>query len=619
MHSSFSPPARGPAQPSFLVPSALLLLGAVPAASAQSAATPDPRLEQVVVTATRTPTPIENLSVPVIVIGREEIERSLASDVGELLQRHAGLEVARTGGPGQAASLFVRGTNSDHAAVLIDGVRINPGTIGGGAIHNIAPESVERIEVVKGPRSTLYGTDAIGGVVNVMTRAGSRRGLGAALSGGRYGTGALFIDGGTALGEAGSIGFSAGHQRTDGFPARTAAAEDSGFENTTLNVDARVAATQALTLRARGWRASGRTEYADFLLAPVSQDFENAAYAFEAGARSLLGGRVRAELAQVRDEIRQNDSPDFVRTRRNSAELQGDWQAGDHGVTAGAVLSTEDTAAESFGTGYDVDTDVNLFYLQDRLGLGRHDLLLAIGYTDHATFGGESTWNAEYGVRLGESGTRLSVAAGKAYHAPDSTDRFGFGGNPQLRPEVSRQAELMLRQPIGTFHAVFVTGYQNEVEDLINYVVTDFTTFAGRNENVGRARIRGVEAGYEFSGERWRARAEVSLADPVNLETDERLLRRARETWIVSVGRAYRGVDLALDVLHSGERLDFGFPQPVALDAYTRVDVGAGLALSRQWSLQARIENLLDERYELARGYNTPRRAFTLATRYRFE
>ena len=131
-------------------------------------------LEETVITATRTPVPLDSVGAPVIVITRSDIERSLASDVSELLQQQAGLEIARNGGPGQTTSLFTRGTESNHTVVLIDGVRINPGTIGGAALQNIAPESLERIEIVKGPRSSLYGTDAIGGVTS-CSRAGRRK------------------------------------------------------------------------------------------------------------------------------------------------------------------------------------------------------------------------------------------------------------------------------------------------------------------------------------------------------------------------------------------------------------------------------------------------------------
>jgi outer membrane cobalamin receptor len=160
-----------------------LALGSLVAQAADSTS-----VGEVVITATRTATPVDELAVPVIVITRAEIERSLAGDVASLLAGRPGLEIARTGGPGQPAAIFLRGTDSDHTTVLIDGVRINPGTIGGAALQNIQPESIERIEIIKGARASLYGTDAIGGVINIITRAGAAQGASLYAAAGRYGT-----------------------------------------------------------------------------------------------------------------------------------------------------------------------------------------------------------------------------------------------------------------------------------------------------------------------------------------------------------------------------------------------------------------------------------------------
>src|SRR6185369_10918924 len=173
---------------------------AIVAACGCAASFAQDELGETIVTATRTPVKLDALDAPVIVITRQDIERSLASDVSELLQNQAGLEIARNGGPGQTSSLFTRATESNHTVVLIDGVRVNPGTIGGAALQNIAPESLERIEIVKGPRSALYGTDAIGGVVQLFTRGAAKDGFSAGATYGSLNTQQLSGDGAFSVG-----------------------------------------------------------------------------------------------------------------------------------------------------------------------------------------------------------------------------------------------------------------------------------------------------------------------------------------------------------------------------------------------------------------------------------
>lgn len=152
------------------------------------AASEDAPQADIVVTATRSPISVDDAIVPVTVITRQDIEQSLAADLAELLRFEAGLDIGRNGGAGQSTSLFMRGAESNHTLVLIDGVRINPGTVGGAAIQHIAPELVERIEIVKGARSALFGTDAIGGVINVITRREDRAWLEGSVGGGSFAT-----------------------------------------------------------------------------------------------------------------------------------------------------------------------------------------------------------------------------------------------------------------------------------------------------------------------------------------------------------------------------------------------------------------------------------------------
>jgi vitamin B12 transporter len=211
------------------------------------------------------------------------------------------------------------------------------------------------------------------------------------------------------------------------------------------------------------------------------------------------------------------------------------------------------------------------------------------------------------------------VSGGKAFRAPDSTDRFGFGGNPDLDPEVSEQYEINLRQTLGEHHVLSLAAFDNRIRDLISYVITDFVTFDGQNQNIDRARIQGVELGYRFTGEAWRLRADLTFQDPRDETTDQRLLRRARETLMVAVDRDIGRFDLGLDVAAYGNRKDFGFPENVTLDSYALLNATVRYRASEALTLQGRLENAFDQDYTLAEGYRTEGRSYTVGVRYSFE
>jgi vitamin B12 transporter len=575
-------------------------------------AVPDDR--RVVVTATRMPTPIEEVLASVTVIDREEIDRSLAGDAADLLRFHAGLDIARNGGPGQTTSLFIRGAESNHTLVMVNGVRINPGTIGLPALQNLQPALIERIEVIKGPRSSLYGTDAIGGVVNIITRRGSRDGWTAELGYGDYETREASLSGGVS-GRAGALDLGVSWIDSEGFPTRAGDATDRGFDNLSLNLGASTT-LGAAELDARAWHAEGNTEYSDFFLTPVDQDFDNSALSLTGAVAIGPKGRLALTAGYMEDDTQQNQSPDFLETRRLTLEAQQDWRLNDrHSLSAGVQYSDEDADSESFGLAFHETTEVWNLFVQDQIDFGAHRGVLAAGYTDHETAGSEVTWNAEYAYAF-TGATELVVSGGTGFRAPDATDRFGFGGNPALEPERSKSFAAELRHRIGERHEFRLGAYETEIDDLIEFVVLSFDPFIGENRNVDEARIQGIEAGYAFGGQRWALDAELALMDPENRTTGEQLLRRPKESLTFALQRRFERFDLGVNVLAAGERMDVGFPEPVELDGYLLVDLTAGWKISDRLSLRARIENLLDEDYELADGFNTPERGVYFALRY---
>ena len=568
----------------------------------------------VVVTASRFPTPLEEVLAPVIVIDRATIERSAASDVTELLRFNAGLELGRNGGPGQTTAVFIRGAESNHTLVLIDGVRINPGTIGLAALQNILPSMVERIEVVKGPRSALYGTDAIGGVINVITRRNADDGWSVEAGYGDYETRQASLAGGFGT-ERVELDFGLAWLDSAGFPTRTTDDTDRGYENLSASAQLRADLGPA-EVALRHWRAEGTSEYSDFFLTPVDQDYETATSTISVAWPMSGNARAEVRASRLDDRILQNQSQDYLRTQRDSIDAQFDWLAtSSHSLGAGAMYSREHAASDSFGEAMDAETDQLNLYVQDRFESGPHRVQLALGYTDHETAGNAVTWNAEYGLALGSS-TLLYGLAGTGFRAPDATDRYGFGGNPGLEPERSLGFEAGVRHRLNEWHSLSFAGFRNEIHDLIEFVTLSYDPFEGENRNVAEARIQGLEAAWEYEAAPWRARVAAIHQNPRNRTTGELLMRRARDSVTASLQRTLGPVELGVDLLAAGERKDFGFPEPVTLDGYVLANLSALWQVTPSVAMIGRVENLLDEQYELAHTFNTPDRGLYLALRY---
>lgn len=568
--------------------------------------------ETVVVTATRSATSVDQLAVPVIVITREDIDRALATDLATLLTGQPGLEVWRAGGPGQPAAVFMRGTDSDQTTVLIDGVRVNPGTLGGAPLQNIQPESIERVEIVKGARSSLYGTDAIGGVINVITRAGGAPGASVYASTGRYGTQVYSAGASGMLGEKLGAGANLAYQRSDGFPPLKNSPAPGDYDNFTGNALLRYAASDAVSLRAQFWRASGKSSYSEFS-GPADENFLDAAYALGADWKGSDGMGAKLTGSRVITEVNQRQTPDFDSTRRDALDGQFSfrpWQA--HVMTLGAVIDDEHTQSLSFGLPYDVHTHTQLGFIQDQLHSGANDLLLAVGYQHHEAFGSYTTWNAEY-VRTLAPSLRATVAAGTAFRAPDSTDLYGYGGNPALQPETSQQVQLGLTWQPTVNQQLLLSLYQNLIDDLIEYVLIDPTNFIYQTQNVSRARIRGAELGYEWRTGPWNLHGSYVAQDPRNLTTGGQLLRRSHTNVMLGAGFQAGALDATADLQLVGPRTDYVGFDLGSVAGYTLLNLGVGYQLNPSWSARLRLDNALNRKYEQISGYNTAGSSLTLA------
>ena len=589
-------------------------------------------LGAVTVTATRTPLIADQEVAPVIVIGPEQIQLAQGQDVGAVLRQYAGLDVAQSGGPGQPESLFLRGTNSFHTLVMLDGVRIDPANGFGSALQNIRLADVERIEIVKGPRASLYGSDAIGGVINIITkRAAQGLRYDAHLGGGRYST--YDAGGGVSYGEGdSSIGLSADDYHTSGFPSVAGTPFDSGNQDHTWKLQGRTLLRGA-ELSLDHWQSKGYTQYTGFdpndftppfALIPFDEDFQDAVTDAGLSSHPLEAWRSALHLSHMLDEIDQRQvdpfnlppAPDFVHTQRNAVDWQNDLSLSDDQLlTLGLYTELEHTATESFGSLYDEAHRVNALYAEDDLDFGSQRLVLAGRRTHDQEFGNHFSWNVDYGYDL-SAATKLTAGAGTGFRAPTAAERFGFGGNPDLQPEISRNLELGLRQKFGSHQEFGLNLFRNTLDDLILFVPTG--TFTGTLENVGHARVRGVELSYVLNLGSWTWRNGAILQDPRDLDTGATLPRRAKRTLTSSLAWHDETTSAGLNLLLTGPRPDGDYftGAPVTDPGYLLLDASLHRDLGKGFGLLVRIDNLLDTRYQQVNGFNTAGRSLFLQLEY---
>jgi vitamin B12 transporter len=592
-------------------------------------------IETIVVTATRTPIAVREALVPVTVIDRAQIERSSARDLSEVLRFQAGIDVVRSGGPGQQTSLFTRGTSSDQTLVLIDGVRMNSGSVGIAAVEHIAPEMIDRVEIVRGPRTSLYGEDAVGGVINVITRRPSGGELEMAAGYGADDTRQASLSGGARWRDV-DAGLTLTSLTTDGFPAVEAGTSDQGYDNLTLNA---FAATELGRVRteARFWQSDGTTDYltqdcsafplpcSDFA---VDQDYLNRTMALRASLRPVDRWETALDVSTASDDIDQNQSPDFAHTDR----LVLDWQntvsvADGHVAVAGLYFADEDVEAVSFGSPLVTDdTTVAAVYAEDNVSAGPHQLGLAARYSDHDAYGAKLTWNTEYGYALWP-GLRLIGTAGRALRAPNASERYSsFGGNPDLAPEDSTTFSAGLQWDAASGHRLGITVYRIRIDELINYALvevpgSDFPIF--QLQNIDEAQISGVEASWDYSADQWQWRLAGTVQDPEDEATGATLARRAKQSFTASLARNFGPHQLGLDALMVGPREDFpadaGLPGTLA--GYGLINLNGLYSAHERLKLRVRVENLLDRDYapafyDFSRRYTAPGRGLYAELRY---
>lgn len=584
-----------------------------------------PTLAPTTVTASRSSETVDAALVPVTVIDRPAIERSQARDLLDLLRLQAGIDLARTGGPGGATSLFLRGTNSNHVLVLVDGVRVSSFNTGALDFSNLPLVQVERIEIVRGPRAAFWGSDAIGGVIQVFTRR--PQGGSAALSYGSWNTRRLEA----ALGSSGAVRVSAAvaDERSDGFSAQNENGfgyfpDDDGQRQRSASLALGVDLGRQ-ALEARVFRADTDAQFdagaAEASFGPAESEARTQTLSVSVAGPLAERWSHQLVAAEGRNDLVTPINGSAFDTRRRSLDWQNAWQLqpGQQLLFGLNWLDEEGAAFSGFGEPYAGDRRNRAAWLGWRGRIGALDAEAVGRHDDNSDFGGETTFSGGLGWRVAD-GLRLSASFGEGFRAPNLNELYspGFGGlfagNPALEPERSRSLELGADVALGGAGELRLRAFRTDLRDLISFTGGGVS----QAENIARARIEGVEAEYGWRGERWQVEATATVQDPENRETGQPLLRRARQKAALSVDRALGDRwRIGGELVALGPRKDAGFPEAIDLPGHVLASLRAAWQVHPDWQLELRGDNLGDVDHELVRGFNTPGRSVFATVRWR--
>lgn len=584
------------------------LLGLV---SFSSFAATDIHSDDVIVTASRIPQSAENVLADVTVVTPNEIERAGQSTLVELLQRQPGIQITSNGGTGKASGIFMRGTNSDHVVVLVDGLRINSATLGTTSFENLPLGQIERIEILRGAASSLYGADAIGGVIQIFTRRGEGAPKFTAFAGvGRYNT---------HRAEAGMSGglnnnttryaLNVSALETDGFSAKQVQtgfdADDDPYENLSFSAALTQQLAEGHEVDVQFMRSYGRSDY-DCNKAECTTTQEIKGYGVASRNRFLPFWQSTLKLGVGVDDSRDISrntaatAPSLFRTEQRQYLWQNDLT-----LPLGTLTLAYDRLEQEVSgtTNYaQKSRDNNGWLAAYLLEAGSHSAQLSLRRDDNSQFGNHTTGNAGYGYRFADF-WRISASYGTAFKAPTFNQLyFPNFGDPSLQPEKSRNREAALRYNNGVVHAG-LTVFENDIRNLIEFSgpATAGCTFGGFCPvNVGRAEITGatLEGGWQLH-DNWRLSGNFTVQSPRNEDTDNLLIRRGNRHGTLRLDYDQGPLQAGLEMVGSSRRYN-NATNTKGLDGYALVNLTASYALNPDWRLEARADNVFDKDYVLA-------------------
>lgn len=591
-------------------------LTTLPAFSQTTPAQAAPQLPDTVVTATRMPTRADELVSDVVVVNRTTIEANSARSLPELLARTAGVQVAVTGGNGKLSSVFIRGSETRHTILLIDGVRYGSATAGTPIWDNIPVEMIDHIEVLKGPASALYGSEGAGGVVQIFTRKG-QTGFHpfAAVTLGEKGFQQLS---GGLRGGQGPVRYAINlqTQRETGFSSTNAKVlfnnfnpDEDGFKQTAASATLSYDFNPDWRADASLLQSNGTTQVDDGLNRDARSKLRTTVAQLGMKGRILSAWQTELRVQQGTDLNEAIVGANFP-SRFKSTQNQVTWQ---NNITTplGVVLAGAEQLVQKVdsSTNYLVKKrTINALFLGLNGSYQGHSWQINARNDQNTQFGTSNTGFVGYGYKFNDH-WRVSASQGTSFVAPSFNQLYfpGFS-NTLLQPERGNNTDMSVVFTSGR-HQTKLTRFDNKIRGYI----TNTTLPA----NIPRARIDGWSLNYQGGFDKLTVSANLDTLRPLNELTQKVLARRAKLHASFSADYDFGRYSAGTTVLKVGSRFDDTANTPAqTLQSYTTVDAHVDIKLAKDWAAQAKINNLTGKVYETAYGYNQPGRQAFLTLRY---
>ncbi|MGS0826565.1 TonB-dependent receptor domain-containing protein [Shewanella sp. 0m-8] len=555
-------------------------------------------------------------------IEREEIARLNPKSVADVLETLPGVSVSRNGGAGQATSVSIRGSNSNHVLVLIDGVKVGSATLGTVSFNSLSPENIERIEVLKGPRASVWGSDAIGGVIQIFTRqlkggewfAGAEYGSNEYIRG-SFGAGMTHGDGSTTL--------SVNHEQSEGYDVYNGAEvenDDDGYKRNALSVNGSQQINQNWQALWTGQYDKGNTQYDDIYASGSADESDYDNYFWDL-ATQYSNDRFTSKLAlsQSRDSnenFRGNDISVPIsefETKRDQVNWSNQYlAASDLTLTGGVDWSNESVKGD---------------YAQDERDiLGVYALVqkqwsnilaeVAVRYDDVENIDSEVSYNASLAYQFNAQWS-LAATTGTAFKVPTFNDLYWPGsGNAELLSETAESYDLTLHFNAKDVRA-YISVFKNTIDNLIAWAPTgekdDYGWDIWKPANINEAEISGIELSANFQLLSLEHQLGYTYLDAENKQTGEQLVGRSENEFNYMLSYSWQRFDLLANYHYQGKRYA-GYD--AFLDAYHKVDLSVGYQLDDAWSLRLKANNIFDAEIISAQNYFSPGRELFLSVSY---